>query len=377
MQQCYVCGRKYQDDRALWRCECGGVLEHSWDGEGPVFDREQITRGPGSIYRYRGALPLAPGTEPVTLGEGMTPLLAGEWNGLRVRYKLDYLCPTGSFKDRGASLVMTWLKAAGVRAILEDSSGNAGASMAAYAAAAGIQCQIFIPAYASAGKAAQIAAYGAELVRVPGTREDTTRAALQAAESRLYASHNWVPWFLEGTKTAAFELWEQLGWQVPDVVVCPAGYGSFLLGLYKGFRELVSAGVAPRMPRLVAVQAANCAPLVQALEQGLQDVPAVQKQETMAEGISCSKPVRGAAQLEALRATGGTAVAVSEEEIRQALWTLARKGLYVEPTSAAAAAALDKLRAAGAVADGEEVVLCLTGTGLKATDKIAAMMAEA
>lgn len=377
MQHCRLCGRDYEDSQLLWRCECGGALDHHWHGDGPSFDRGRITSGPHSMYRYRDALPLAPATPPVTLGEGMTPLLAGEWNGLRVRYKLDYLCPTGSFKDRGASLLMTHLKAAGVTEILEDSSGNAGASMAAYAAVAGIPCKIFIPAYASAGKAAQIAAYGAELVRVPGNREDTTRAALAAAKSTFYASHNWLPWFLEGTKTLAFELWEQLGWRVPDVVVCPAGYGSVLLGLYTGFRELAAAGAIERMPRLVPVQAAHCAPLVAALAQGLPDVPAIQKRETIAEGISCSKPVRGAAQLEAVRQTGGTAIAVTEEATLAALWGLARKGLYVEPTSACAAAALDQLRATGAVADGEEIVICLTGSGLKATDTIAALMAEA
>lgn len=373
MQLCHRCGQAYADRQLLWRCGCGGELLHQWGSEGPTFDKERIVAGPRSLYRYRDALPLA-GAEPVTLGEGLTPLIPGEWNAMPVHFKLDYLCPTGSYKDRGASLLLTWLKSLGVAEVLEDSSGNAGASIAAYAAAAGIPCKIFIPAYASAGKAAQISAFGAELVRVPGTREDTTRAALEAAQTIFYASHNWLPWFLEGTKTAAYELWEQMGWRGPDVVVCPTGYGSYLLGLYIGFRELWAAGAIDRLPRLVAVQAANCAPLVEAMAQGLSDVPGIQKQETIAEGISCSRPVRGALLVEALRETGGTAVAVSEDAIVAALRALARKGLYVEPTSAAAAAALDQLQASGVLTGGETVAVCLTGSGLKANEKIAALL---
>lgn len=373
MLRCLSCGTSRPESERRWRCDCGGAMDYDWSTP-PRFDRTRISSGPHSMWRYRDALPIAPATEPITMGEGLTPLVPRTWDGLNLRFKLDFMCPTGSYKDRGASVMITKFREAGIDAILEDSSGNAGAAVAAYAAAAGIRCTIYIPAYASAGKAAQIGAYGAELVRVPGTREDTTQAAMAAAETTFYATHNWLPWFIEGTKTVAFEIWEQSGWRAPDVVVSPAGYGSYLLGLYQGFSELLAAGQIDRLPRLVAVQSANCAPLVRALAAGLDDVPGIQKQETMAEGISCSQPVRGRRQVEAIRRSGGTAVAVSEAEIAQGLWSLARQGIYVEPTSATAAAALGHLRSSGFLTGSEDVVVCLTGSGLKATDKIVALM---
>jgi threonine synthase len=369
MQQCSTCRHSFTDTALIWQCTCGGVLEYVRQGE-TTFLPSRIAKGPWSIYRYRDAIGLPAGAVPVTLGEGMTPLVDTQWHGDAVQFKLDYLCPTGSFKDRGASTLMTALRHNGVDEVLADSSGNAGASLAAYAAAAGLRCRIFIPAYAAAGKAAQIAAYGAELVRVPGTREDTTRAALEAARTSFYASHNWVPWFLEGTKTAAYELWEQSGWQVPDVVITPAGYGSYLLSLYLGFSDLLAAGLIKRLPRLVAAQAATAAPLVDALERDLDDVPEIVKSETIAEGISCAKPVRGALQLEAVRRSAGTAIAVAEEEIIAALRGMARQGFYIEPTSGAAPAALTRLQRTGWIQAGERVVVCLTGSGLKATDKL-------
>lgn len=368
MQVCQSCKRLYPDTDVRWRCACGGALDHRWDdGQVPRFDPGAIAAGPATVFRYRAALPLPAGAEPVTLGEGMTPLLVQRWHGLPVHFKLDFLNPTGSFKDRGAAVLMSMLKAAGVKAVFEDSSGNAGASLAAYAAAAGIPCRIFVPATASPGKLVQIAAYGADVVRVPGTRADAAAAALAAADAgtAFYASHNWVPWFVAGMRTAAFELWEQLGWQVPDVVVTPVGYGSYLLGLYRGFQELRQAGMTDRLPRLIAVQAVGCAPLAAALAAGLAAVPAVSAGDTIAEGIRCQQPVRGAALLEALRATGGTAITVGEDDIAAGVRDLARRGLYVEPSAAVVAPALAQLAAAGALAATDTVVAILTGSGLK------------
>lgn len=377
MQQCSACATLYDNAEPLWRCRCGGALFHRWpDDGGPRFDRAAIVAGSHSLFRYREALPLPPGAEPVSLGEGMTPLVLQTWHGVPIHFKLDFLNPTGSFKDRGTAVLLTMLRAGGVTAVFEDSSGNAGASLATYAAAAGLPCRIFVPATASPGKVTQIAACGAEVVRVPGTRADAAVAALAAAAAGpdFYASHNWVPWFLEGMKTAAFELWEQLDWNVPDVVVTPCGYGSYLLGLYIGFQEMLAAGVTNRLPRLIAVQAESCAPLAAALAARLKTVPGITAGDTLAEGIRCQRPVRGAALLEALRVTVGTAVTVSEAEIASGLRDLARRGLYVEPSAAVVAPALAKLAAAGTITAADTVVAVLTGSGLKATETLTGLL---
>lgn len=360
---CAGCRRQQPDETPDWRCPaCGGWWEYQ--GPAPVFDRAAIAAGPASLWRYAGALPVA--GAPVTLGEGFTPLLAGEWDGRPVRWKADFLCPTGSFKDRGAAVLVTKLREWGIPAALEDSSGNAGAAFAAYCAAAGIAAHVYVPAHASAGKAAQIELYGARLVKVPGPREATAAAARAAAGSLYYATHNWNPFFLQGVKTLAFELWEQYGWRAPAAVVFPAGNGSVLLGLWQGFRELQAAGAIAALPRLVAVQAAGAAPLYQAWRAGGLEVPAVAAQPTVAEGIAAAQPPRGPLLLGALRETGGTVVAVAEAEIWGALAGLARRGLFVEPTAAVAAAALTRVDLP------PDAAVVLTGSGLKATDKILA-----
>lgn len=359
---CGECGRAAAESTRDWRCpDCGGWWEIR--GPAPRLDPAAITAGPRSIWRYAGALPVE---RPLTLGEGLTPLIEGEWAGRPVRWKLDFLCPTGSYKDRGAAVLAAKLREWGIPAALEDSSGNAGAAFAAYCAAAGIRARVYVPDHASAGKLAQIGLYGAELVRVPGPREAATAAAQAAAGQTYYATHNWNPFFVAGMKTLAFELWEQGGWQPPDAVVFPAGNGSILLGLWQGFRELQAAGRISRLPRLVAVQAANAAPLYHAWQAGLDHVPPVEKQPTAAEGIAAAQPPKGRLLLGALRETDGMVVTVTEEETWSALAGLARRGLFVEPTAAVAAAALPRAGLAGTVA------VVLTGSGLKATDKLLA-----
>ena len=197
----------------------------------------------------------------MTLGEGRTPLVRREIAGQDVAFKLDYLQPSGSFKDRGASVLMTLVKFLGVEQIVEDSSGNAGAAMAAYAAAAGIGCTIYSPDYTPDGKLVQIRLYGAWVEKVSGTRQDTNDAAIRAAATSLYASHLWNPFFGQGLATAAYEIWEQMGGRVPPAVIVPIGSGGYLEGLAIGFRALVRAGYAAEMPRLIGVQADHCAPL--------------------------------------------------------------------------------------------------------------------
>jgi threonine synthase len=302
------------------------------------------------------------------MGEGFTPLEEMEFGGHRVWIKIDYLFPTGSYKDRGASVLISKVKELGVTKVVEDSSGNAGSAIAAYCAKAGIRCDIYVPRSTSSGKLVQIQAYGASLKRVDGSREKTARVTMEAAQNIYYASHCWNPYFLHGTKTFAFEIWEQMGWKSPDTLILPVGHGTLLLGAYIGFKELKEAGKARRIPRLVGIQSAACAPLYQGFVKDLNETPPIIKRETMAEGIAIAEPVRGKQILRAIRDTGGEILTVTENEIVSALREMGRSGHFIEPTSAATVAGLKKyFKKKG---KREMIVSSLTGAGLKAVEKI-------
>jgi threonine synthase len=363
-------GATYPLAEPRWRGESGFHVNLA---ESPGLRRKDIDSSVNSLWRYRKAL-LVDAADAVTMGEGWTPLVAGEWDGVPVLFKLEFMMPTGSFKDRGMTVMVSYLKSRGVDYVLEDSSGNAGASLSAYAAAARMRCRILVPETASYPKIAQIAAGGADVLTIRGSRQDVADAALAMSSELFYASHNWQPFFAEGTKTLAYELWEQLGFRVPDNVVVPVGYGANVLGCDRGYSELVGNGEIARMPRLYGVQAANCAPYHAAFEAGREDYAPVPVSATVAEGIASSKPTRMREVLAPVRASGGAILAVSEEEIVRALGTLAKKGLYVEPTSAAAAAGLSQLIARGVVGKGETTVLVLTGSGLKASETVGRLL---
>jgi threonine synthase len=302
------------------------------------------------------------------MNEGFTPLEEVAFNGNRTLIKIDYLFPTGSYKDRGATVLMSKMKEWGVQKVVEDSSGNAGSAIAAYCARAGIECEIYVPRYTSSEKTVQIQAYGAILKRVQGSRERTAEVAIRAASKIPYASHCWNPFFLHGTKTFAFEVWEQMDWKAPDVLVLPMGHGTLFLGAYLGFKELKEAGMIKRIPRLVGVQSAFCAPLYQAFKRGWRETRPVENKETVAEGIAIAEPVRGRQILEAIQGTDGEILVVTEKEIRMALKEMGRKGHFIEPTSAATIAGLKKyLRKKRGR---ETIVSTLTGTGLKSVGKM-------
>jgi threonine synthase len=261
----------------------------------------------------------------------------------------------------------------GIARVVEDSSGNAGCAIAAYAAMAGIECEILVPDSTSPGKLAQILLYGASLRRIHGSREDTANAALEAAETTYYASHSWNPFFFQGTKTFAYEVWEQLSFRAPDALLLPAGNGTLLIGSFLGFRELKDNGLIEKIPRHIAVQAENCAPLLAMFRDGLDTVPAIQTRETIAEGVAIATPVRGKEIVDIVRETGGEVLAVSDAEVEKALILLGRKGLYVEPTSALPVAAYCRYPR---VRSGT-VVAPLTGHGLKANEKLAKIAPKA
>ena len=339
----------------------------------PGIARDRIDTTTRSLWRYRAALPFQP-DEPITMGEGCTPLLRRTLHGAPALLKCESFMPTGSFKDRGASVMLSLLRAQGIREVLEDSSGNGGAAVSAYAAAGGMHATIMAPASTSPAKTVQMRAHGAAVELVPGTRQDTADAAIRRSDTIFYASHNWHPFFLQGTKTLAYELWEDLGFRAPDNIITPCGAGSNVLGCEIGFSELLRAGEIDAMPRIFAAQPGNCGPIAAAFIAGSEVPVATEIRPTIAEGTAIAQPIRLAEVLGTLRETRGGAVMLTEEEIGGATLDLARIGIYVEPTSAQASAAFRKLLAAGAITPEQTTVLVLTGSGLKTTTRIAELL---
>ena len=356
-------GRLYPIEEPRWRSDDGLPLTIT---PLPGLARGEIVRERRSLWRYAAALPIAI-RDPVTMGEGCTPLVERRWDDARALFKLEWFSPTGSFKDRGASVMISALRQQGVTRLTEDSSGNGGAAIAAYAAAAGLKAKILVPASTQPAKTVQMRAYGAEVELVAGARQATSDEAIRQSASVFYASHNWQPFFLQGTKTLAYELWEDLGFRAPDNVVIPTGAGSNVLGCDIGFGELVRRGEIAALPRLFAAQPENCGPIAAAFAAGAQTCSPFDARPTIAEGTAIAAPVRPREVLAALRRSGGGAVSVSEEAIVEANLTLARVGLFAEPTCAVAAAGLSTLLRQGAIGPRETTVVVLTGSGLKAT----------
>ena len=372
---CEECGAQVQEETLPWRCTCNGPL--SCDPDAFSFAPDPSLPG---LWRYASALPVAAPRNAVNLGEGMTPLSTCSWNygsgTTDILCKFDALNPTGSYKDRGISVQISRLKELGLKKLVEDSSGNAGAAMAAYSAAAKIECDIFVPDSTSEGKCVQIAAYGATLRKIPGPREATTEAAEEAAKSIYYASHNWNPYFPEGIKTYAFEVFEQLNNTMPDNVIVPVGQGSLISGAWRGFSQIHQSFPNCKLPKIFGVQSENCCPLHDAWKNHQNAPQPFAKKPTIAEGIASAVPVRGKAVLKAIKESQGGFATVAENEIWAAFEQLALVGLYVEPTSAAAMAGVSKLINQNLIKPGEKTVVLLSGSGLKATDKILLLRAN-
>ena len=366
---CYDCGKEHDPATLAFRCTCGGMLDVA-DFQ-PSFTLDTLDPSEWSLFRYRRALPFDERDQhwrKISMGEGVTPIVPLDQNHPHVLVKMDYLMPTLSFKDRGAVIVMAKAMELGVKRVIQDSSGNAGTSIAAYARRAGIKCDIYVPASTSAKKVKQIHAHGAQVHLIEGNREKTAQAALEAVEGgeSFYASHVYNPFFYQGTKTYVYEVYEQLSGTLPDVFVVPVGNGTLLLGVYYGLMELQQAGLINHLPRIMAVQSEKCAPIYQAYATGASKVAPVENSGTLAEGIAIAAPKRGSQILEAIRKTNGFVVTAPEDKIEHAKRTLAEKGFYVEPTTAATFAGYDHyLETQGGSLQGT-VVLPLCGAGLKA-----------
>ena len=344
--ECPACGRQY-DPTEAWRCACGHPLE---------FSTSLTVTEPLDRERGIWAGGLIPVPRRVSLGEGWTPLVEGLEEG--VSYTLEYATPTGSFKDRGAAVTVSFADALGVDRLLEDSSGNAGTAIATYAARAGIDAEIYVPADAPEGKLRAIERTGATLVEIEGTRQAVTEVCQAAvADGRgWYASHAWQPAFLAGTASIAVEIVDQLG-SAPDALVIPTGHGTLLLGAYRGFRALAAAGQIETLPRLYGAQAAGTAPLVAARH----GEAAARGTNDAADGIQVSEPARGEQILAAVRETGGDVLAVGAAATARHRRRLHRNGFGVEPTCAVGLAACATLRERGAIGAEESVVVPLTG----------------
>ncbi|MFT5172854.1 MAG: threonine synthase [Gammaproteobacteria bacterium] len=355
--------RTFALDTPIWRSPSGHPLLLTRLG---AIQPEAIDHATRSLWRYRKSFPIDV-QSPISMGEGCTPLVASTFADARCLFKLEWFSPTGSFKDRGTSVMLSMLRQQGVASVLEDSSGNGGSSVAAYGAAGGMRVKVLVPASTSAAKIVQIRAYGAQVELIPGPREATEAAAIAQSSQTFYASHNWHPFFLQGTKTLGYELWEDLDFTAPDNIIIPVGAGSNLLGCHMAFEELKSSAQIKRMPRLFASQPANCAPLHASFQAASNDYVDCEFHPTIAEGTAIKRPIRLPEMLKAIRETNGGTVAVSEAAIVDASLALARQGLYVEPTCAHAAAAFSTLLKNGTINEADKTVVVLTGTGLKTT----------
>jgi len=317
------------------------------------------------VWRYRDVIPIDT-RNIVSLGEGWTPIVERRVQGVNVIFKLEYLNPTGSFKDRGSTVVVTRALSLNVKSVAEDSSGNTGLSIAAYGSLAGLNVRVYVPSDIPESKKAMLELYGAKVI-LSGTRGDAARRVIEElGEDDYYIGHTWNPFFIEGTKTIAYEICEQLDWSLPDIVITPVASGTLLLGFYKGLMELYEAGLINSIPRIIGVQAEGYTPIYNSLY-GRERKGG---KSSLADALRVPKPPRLHEIVSAIRRTGGDAIVVSDSEITIALGRLIRMGFLVEPSSATVLAALSKALNEGIIDKGERVLLPLTGSGLKMINKL-------
>ncbi len=366
--KCFRCGRTHKpheiEKLPIPRCECGSAVDAEYDYKSiqKVILRDEFMRDIPTHWKYWAFMPVKDLSKRITMGEGGTPLLENKKLSKTGRLLIKYEAanPTGSFKDRGSSLEIAKALEFKKHKVALASTGNMGASIAAYAAFAGIECTVFIPDIVGREKVTQIKAYGAGVIMVDG---DYSVAMKRAEEFVLSNSDSFLtgdyPWRSEGTKTVGFEIADQLYWHVPDYVVVPVGNGTLIWSIYEAFHELLLVGITERIPKIVGVQVENCAPVADAWEKGLSEIIPIHNPNTIATAIACGDPIDGLAALRAIRDSEGFAVKVSDGDALSARDTLARNGIFVEPSGAVAYAGFLKKMLPG-------TVVCLaTGHGLK------------
>ena len=380
--ECPRCGARHDADRVQGTCSCGSPLLARYDLRQVGVSPAEIASRPPDLWRYHELLPVRAPGRVVSLGEGMTPLLPMPRLGRAIGVpgllmKDESLIPTGTFKARGAAVGVSRAAELGVEAVAMPTNGNAGAAWALYAARAGLRSLVVMPAAAPAVTRAECAAAGAELYLVDGLISDAGRLVADAVARRPGCQDNSTlrePYRIEGKKTMGLEIAEQLGWRLPGVIVYPTGGGVGIIGIYKALRELLELGwVRGELPRLVAVQAAGCAPVVRAFQAGAEVSEPWSDAQTVAFGITVPKPLGDFLILEALYATGGTAVAVTDEALLADQREVARReGSFICPEGAACVTAVRQLRESGWLSDSDEVVILNTGAGLIYPDTVPA-----
>jgi threonine synthase len=376
--RCIECGERFDSDAILYSCSrCGNLLEVVLPLES--MDRRELRKRFDSrslgVWRYRELLPEIKLKTPVSMNEGGTPLrmcsnLAKEMGVRDLHVKFDGMNPTGSFKDRGMTVGISKAVDLGVRAVACASTGNTSASLAAYAALAGLRCIVMIPAGAIAlGKLSQAMMHGAKVLAIKGNFDDALSLVVKSSKDfGLYILNSINPFRPEGQKTAAFEICDQLG-DAPDVLVIPVGNGGNSAAYWKGFQEYSEIGLSKKLPRVYGVQAVGAAPIARAFESGAERIEPIRNPETIATAIRIGNPANWKKTIRAIRKSGGTAITVSDSEIIESQKRLARQeGLFVEPAAAASIAGLSKLLAMGLIDRSERIACVATGHGLKDPD---------
>jgi len=374
--ECSLCNKTFAAGQVHNLCECGGPLLVRYDLEKArhTWPRESVPSGPNSMWRYAPVLPPQNPASIVSLGEGMTPLVRTRTLGARLGavdlwVKDEGLNPTGSFKARGLSCAVSMAVELGIKKLAIPSAGNAASAMAAYAAAAGIEAHIFMPKDVPQANYVECKAFGAKVTLVDGLISDCAKIVNEgrAREGWFDVSTLKEPYRIEGKKTMGYELAEQLKWQLPDVIFYPTGGGVGIIGMWKAFHEMEALGwIGGKRPKMIAVQAAGCQPVVRAYEKGEQRSQFWDNAETVAAGLRVPKPLGDFLILEAVRKSAGTAIAVSDGDLIEAGVQLATdEGLFIAPEGAACVAALEKLLASGFLKSEERIVIYNTGAGLK------------
>jgi len=358
---CCNCGREAHRDEWQWQDDCGGAFDIILDFQGRKFT-ELIDRKEENIRRYAQFLPVE-GLPSVH--QGWTPIAKKNISGVEVNFKLEYLSVGGSFKDRGAYVSVAKAKELGARGIIVDSSGNAGISFSLMALLSGMNVDVFVPKHAPEGKKNLLRLLQANVHEINGDRMEVNREAIKAErEGLVYVGHWWNPYFIEGEKTMAYEAYEQIG--SVDYVVVPVGSGTILLGLYKGYQELVELQALNKMPKIIAVQACGYSEICKELGARKECLT----KSKLADGIAITNPPRREQIVAAVKRTNGHGIIVDDEEIKEPLVELRKLGFIVEPTSATAYAALEQSIKEGFIKPKSKVLLPLTGSGLKLVDEL-------
>jgi threonine synthase len=374
--ECSLCNGKFEPGKPWNLCECGGPLLVRYDLAllRETWSLDSFASAPNSMWRYAPALPVRLATSIISLGEGMTPLLPATRTGARIGasellIKDEGLNPTGSFKARGLSCAVSMCVELGIRKLAIPSAGNAASALAAYAAAAGIEAHIFMPQDVPQSNFIECKAYGASVTLVEGLISDCARIVAERSprEGWFDISTLKEPYRIEGKKTMGYELAEQLGWELPDAIFYPTGGGVGMIGMWKAFEEMEALGwIGPTRPKMIAVQAEGCQPVVRAFNEGAQRSRFWEGAATVASGLRVPKPLGDFLVLRAVRESGGTAIAVPDTELIDAGIQLAtEEGIFISPEGAACVVGAEKLLRNGFLKRDDKIVIYNTGSGLK------------